>query len=94
MYGPRLLPWAKCQIFLEALFTCNNVNTNLNEHFHTYLSYHSFKPLFLFFQISARSSLKKFENEEWPKAGYLPLTVTSPFISSFDILYNYRDMGF
>ena len=25
--------------------------------------------LFLFFQISARSSLKKFENEKWPKAG-------------------------
>ena len=36
------------------------------------MSYHSFKPLFLFIQISARSSLKKFENEKWPKAGYLP----------------------
>ena len=34
-----------------------------------------FKPLFLFFQISARSSLKKFENEKWPKAEYLPLFV-------------------
>ena len=77
MYGPRqgsrTLPWAKCQIFLEALFICNNVNTNLNENFHTNLSYYSFKPLFLFCQISARGCLKKFENEKWPKAGYLPL---------------------
>ena len=64
---------AECQIFLEAFFICNNINTNLNENFHTYLSYHSFKPLFLFFQISARNSFKKFENEKWPKAGYLPL---------------------
>ena len=31
-------------------------------------SYHSFKPLFLFSQNSARSSLKKFENKKWPKA--------------------------
>ena len=35
MYGPtqgsRTLPWAKCQIFLDALFICNNINTNLNE---------------------------------------------------------------
>ena len=36
-------------------------------------SYHSFKSLFLFFQISARTSLKKFENEKWPMAEYLPL---------------------
>ena len=32
MYGPRqksrTLPWASCQIFLEALFVCNNINTN------------------------------------------------------------------
>ena len=36
MYGPRQDPrplpwaihWAKCQIFLEALFICNNINTN------------------------------------------------------------------
>ena len=31
MYGPRqgsrTLPWAKYQIFLEALFICNNINT-------------------------------------------------------------------
>ena len=37
MYGPRqgskTLPWAKCKIFLEALFICNNINTNLNENF-------------------------------------------------------------
>ena len=63
IYGLRTVPWAKCQIFLEALFICNNINTNLNKNFH-----------FLFFQVSARSSLKKFENEKWPKAGYLPLT--------------------
>ena len=73
MYGPRqgsrTLPWAEFQIFLEVLFICNNINTNLNKNFHTY----SFKRLFLFFQISARSSLKKFENEKWPKAGYFPL---------------------
>ena len=62
--GSRTLPWAKCQIFLEVLFICNNIHTNLNKKFHTQLSYHSFKPLFLFFQISARSSLKKFENKK------------------------------
>ena len=33
------------------------------------------KPLFLFFQISVSSSLNKFENEKWPKAGYLPLYI-------------------
>ena len=71
--GSRTLPWAKCQIFWEALFICNNINTNLNKIFYILLSYHSFKPLFVFFQISARSSLKKFENEKWLKAGYLPL---------------------
>ena len=84
MYSPRqrsrTLPWAKYQIFLEALFICSNINTNLNENFHTWLSYHYFKPLFLFFQISA-SSLKKFENEKWPKAWYLPLpTLRNPDI--------------
>ena len=47
IYGPR-------QGFLEALFICNNINTHPNKNFYTYLSYHSFKPLFLFFQISAR----------------------------------------
>ena len=35
MYGPRhesrTLPWAKCQIFLEALFIYNNINTNLKK---------------------------------------------------------------
>ena len=31
-------PWAKCRIFLEALFMCNNINTNLKENSHTYLS--------------------------------------------------------
>ena len=39
MYGPkqgsRTLPWAGCQIFSEALFICNNINTNLNKNFHT-----------------------------------------------------------
>ena len=39
MYGPRQgsrnLPWAIRQIFLEALFICNNINTNLNKNFHT-----------------------------------------------------------
>ena len=71
MYGPRqgsrILPCAKCQIFLEALFICNNINTNLNKNFHT------FKPLLIFSEISA-SGLKKFENKKWPKAGYVPLT--------------------
>ena len=60
MYGPRhgsrTLPWTKFQIFLETLFVCNNINTNLNKNFHPYLRYHSFKPLFLFFQISAKNS--------------------------------------
>ena len=39
MYGPRqgsrTLLWVKCQIFLEALFICNTINTNLNKNFHT-----------------------------------------------------------
>ena len=39
MYGPRqesrTLPWARCQIFLEALFICNNINTNLNKNTYT-----------------------------------------------------------
>ena len=34
MYGPRQGSF-KCQIFLEALFICNNIHTNLNENFHT-----------------------------------------------------------
>ena len=33
MYDPRqesrILVWAKCQIFLEALFICNNMKENL-----------------------------------------------------------------
>ena len=68
--GPCLEPMVN---FFEALFICNNIKTNLNKNFNTELSYHSFKPLFLFFQIPARSSLKKFENEKWPKAGCLTL---------------------
>ena len=81
MYGPRqgsrTLRWAKYHIFLKVLFICNNINTNLNKNLHTHLNYRSFEPLFLFFQISAISSLKKFENEKWPKAGYLPLYTDS-----------------
>ena len=68
MYGPRqesrTLPWAKRQIFLEVLFISNNINTNLNKNYDTQLNCRSVKPLFLFFQISAKSSLKKFENEK------------------------------
>ena len=81
MYGPRqesrTLPWAKCQIFLEALFMCNNINTKQKKSIH---SYHSFKPLFLFFQIFT-SSLKKFEKEKCPKAGYLPLLLPNTWAS-------------
>ena len=84
-----------CPIWhLEELFICNNINTHLNKNFHTNLSYHSFKPLFSFIQISARSSLKKFENEKWPKAGYLPLQAmtkwqigTSNFVCEIGIKY-------
>ena len=47
--GACLVLEAKCRIFLEALFICNNINTNLNKNFHTKLNYHSL-PLFLFFQ--------------------------------------------
>ena len=76
MYGPRqesrTLPWAKCQIFLQVLFICNNINTNLIKKIFK-SAFHSFKPLFLFFEISPRTSLKKFQSEKWPKAGYLPL---------------------
>ena len=89
MYGPkqgsRTLPWAKCQIFLEALFICNNINTNVNKNFHTYSSYHSLKPLFLFFQIFATSSLKNLENKNLPKAGYFPLHEN---IDTYIKLYN------
>ena len=39
MYGPRqesrTLPWGKYQVFLQALFIFNNINTNLNKNFHT-----------------------------------------------------------
>ena len=62
---------AQCQICLEAFFICNNVNKNINKIFHTYLSL--FQNVIFFFQISARSSWKKFKTEKWPKAGYLPL---------------------
>ena len=83
MYGPRqgsrTLPWAKCQILLEAFFISNNINSNLNKNFHTQLSYYSFKPLFLFFQIFA-SSLKKFKNKKWPKAGFFPLFDINPYL--------------
>ena len=30
-----LYAWAKCQIFLEAVFIFNNIYTNLNKNFHT-----------------------------------------------------------
>ena len=40
IYGPRhesrTVAWAKCQIFLETLFICNNIDKNLNENFHSY----------------------------------------------------------
>ena len=62
MYGPRhesrTLPWAKCQFFLGTLFICNDIDKNQSKNCHTYLSYHSFKPLFLFFQICAISRSK------------------------------------
>ena len=63
--GPSVCLWKRflCVVILI------QIQTKISIH-----SYHSFKPLFLFFQISARSSLKKFENEKWPKAGYLALT--------------------
>ena len=72
MYGPRqgqgqgswTLPWAKCQIFLKTHFIYNNITTNPNKNFHTYLSHHSFKPLFLFLKISARTSLKKIQKRK------------------------------
>ena len=77
MYGPRhesgILPWAKCQIFLKTFF--NDIEKNLNKKFHLQLSYHSFKLLFLFSQICAISTSKKFEKEKWPKVGYLPLSI-------------------
>ena len=78
-HGSKTLPWAECQIFLEAFLICNNINTNPNKNFHTY---HSFKPFFLFCQIFAKSSLKKFENEKWPKAGYLLLIKENKILRS------------
>ena len=88
--GPRPLPWAKCQIFSATLFICNNINTNLTKNFHTYLIYHSVKPLFLFFQISARSSLKKIRKRK--KAGYLPLHFFSTFERGWrSVRRTYRD---
>ena len=84
MYGPRqgsrTRPWAKCHIFLEALFICNNINTNLNKNFDTQLRYDYFKPLFLYFQISAISSFKKFENEKCgPRQGTFPYTLSGVY---------------
>ena len=77
MDGPRQKPWtlswAKCQILLDTLFICNDIDKNLNKNFYSSLSYRSFKLLFLFFQVCAISNSKKFEMEKWPKAGYLPL---------------------
>ena len=71
MYGPRqrsrTLLRTKCQIFLEAVFICNNINTNITKI--SIHSYHFFKPLFSFFHISVRSSLKRFENEIGPWQG-------------------------
>ena len=65
MYGPRhesrTLPWAKCQIFLETLFICNDIDKSLNRNFHSLLGCHFFKLLFLFLQTCAISSLKKLE---------------------------------
>ena len=48
------------KFFFEVLFIFNNINTNLNKNFHTHSYYYSCKPLFLFFQISARTLKKKF----------------------------------
>ena len=65
------------------------MNTNLNKNFHTESNYHSFKPLFLFFQIAARSSLKKIENEKWPKAGYhFPPHILPIFLKNMS--YNFQ----
>ena len=33
----RTLPWVKCQIFMEILFICNNIDKNLIKNFHSYL---------------------------------------------------------
>ena len=40
---------------------------------HSKKNYHSFKLLSSFLQICTISSSKKFEEEKWSKAGYLPL---------------------
>ena len=71
--GLRTLPWAKCHIFLEALFIWNNINTNLNKKFPYIVKLSLFQTVIFYFLIAAISSLKKFENEKWLKAGYLPL---------------------
>ena len=31
----RTLPWAKCKIFLETLFICNNIDKHLNNNFNS-----------------------------------------------------------
>ena len=77
--GPCLGPNVK--FFSETVFIlCNNIDKNLNKNFHSWLSYHSFKPLLLFFQICTISILKKFEKEKWPKARYLSLYTQILFI--------------
>ena len=49
--------------FLKALFICNNTNLNKSKQIFPYIVKLSlFQTLFLFFQVFARSSLKKFEN--------------------------------
>ena len=76
MYGPRhesrTLPWVKFKFFLEKLFICNIIDKNLNKNFDSYLSYYSFKLLFLFFQVCAINSSKKFEKKNGSRQGTFP----------------------
>ena len=67
------LPWAKCRIFFTSLFICNNIDTNLNKNFHTYLSYHSLK--FFFFKF-LRVVWKNFKTKTGPRQDTFPYLVT------------------
>ena len=60
----RTLPWVECQIFFEALFICNNINTNLNINFHTLSNRY-----FYFFKFLREVVWKNSKTKNGPRQG-------------------------
>ena len=82
MYGPRQGPclgpnfkffWKR---FLYVIILIQ-ISTKISIHS---LSYHSLNPLFLFFQISARSSLKNSKTENGPRQGTFPYMIQKCYL--------------